>query len=326
MAATQVAKIIVDADVGSRPPLVPFNGVDLTFSYRSHPCRIVKTVKRFRGPDRLIEADFVTDVALMSTNNNRDTPELDPRLISMERVFRAPPLTPELVAAIKLIAPQFDLATNDKSRSFWEAEQNGDCWGEYEALKTELSSIARPAKILEVGPGMGRSLVFFSKKLGWESNEIHAYEGNGETTKYTLLGPRFEDSFCGNIPLLRQILDFNAVRNVTLFNAQDVRLPDLPGPYDLIYSFYSIGFHWALEHFLPDLLPLLHDRSIAIFTVPNQFKPFTGLAGLSFKLLVTKTAWPKDRYLNLLVLTKAKRIGWETVSFRGSPKVSGPPE
>ena len=26
-----------------------------------------------------------------------------------------------------------------------------------------------------------------------------------------------------------------------------------PDPYDLIYGFYSIGFHWSLEYYLDDL-------------------------------------------------------------------------
>jgi len=35
--------------------------------------------------------------------------ELDNRLAQKEHVFKEPPLTPEIVAAIKLISPQFDL-------------------------------------------------------------------------------------------------------------------------------------------------------------------------------------------------------------------------
>ena len=64
--------------------------------------------------------------------------ELDPYLAAKELHFRAPPLTPELVAAIKLISPQFHLRPNEESRRFWELNQNGLCWGEYEALKPFL--------------------------------------------------------------------------------------------------------------------------------------------------------------------------------------------
>ena len=151
---------------------------------------------------------------------------------------------------------------------------------------------------------MGRSLVFFSKRLGWEGSEIHAYEGEGSTTKYTFLGLRFEDSYCGNLSALRYVLEFNDIRNVTVFNAGDVRLVDLPGPYDLLYSFYSIGFHWSLEHFLDDILSLLHDRSIAVFTIPTEFRPFPKLGDLSHRVLDCKAAWPRDRWLKLLILSK----------------------
>jgi hypothetical protein len=40
----------------------------------------------------------------------KQLPELDRRLARMEQVFHSPPLTPELIAAIRLISPQFGLA------------------------------------------------------------------------------------------------------------------------------------------------------------------------------------------------------------------------
>lgn len=237
-------------------------------------------------------------------------PELDERLKSRDRVFLAPPLTRELTDAIKLISPQFDLTTSERSRRYWEADQNGACWGEYEALESFLASMPRPRRVLEIGPGLGRSLVFFSKKLGWEDIELHAYEGEGETTKYTVLGPRFDDSFCGNIRLLRRVLEFNEVRNVTIFDAHDFDLKQLPGPYDFIWSFYSVGFHWALEHFLDDLLHLMSDGAAAVFTIPNEFEPFSELERLSYRIVAFKMVWPKDGCLKLLVIGKNPLPDW----------------
>ena len=232
------------------------------------------------------------------------SPELDKRLTELGRIFHAPPFTQELVTAIKLIAPHFNLTTDEQSRQFWEADQNGACWGEYEALSSLFKAMPPPGKVLEIGPGMGRSLVFFTKKLGWENCEIHAYEGNGDTTKYRLMGPRFEDSFCGNLYQLKQVLDYNGIKNVKIFDANKIQLSALPGPYDFLYSFYSIGFHWGLEHFLDDVLGLLHENSVAVFTIPPQFTPFPELLDLSYKIIDWKTAWPKDGQLKMLVLGK----------------------
>jgi hypothetical protein len=231
-------------------------------------------------------------------------PPLNEELTRLERVVLLPPLTPDLVAAERLIAPHFHLTTSEKSRRFWEAEMNGCCWGEYEALAPLFRSMRRPAKILEIGPGLGRSVVFFSKKLGWQKSEIHVYEGEGSTTKYTLLGPRFEDSFCGNIGMLRYVLEFNGMENVRIFNARDIPLADLPGSYDFLYSFYSIGFHWSLEHFLDDLTPLMHDSSVAVFTVPHEFSSFPTLERLPHKILDWKPVWPKGGRLKLLIIGK----------------------
>lgn len=229
-------------------------------------------------------------------------PELDERLSTQERVFKAPPLTRELVAAIKLISPHCDLFTNERSREYWEADQNGACWGEFEALAPLFNSMPQPGKILEIGPGLGRSLIFFSKKMGWETSKIHVYEGEGSTTKYMSLGPRFKDSFCGNIDMLNYVLEFNSINNLTIFNARDIQLSQLPAPYDFVYSFYGIGFHWSLEHFLDDLSLLMNDTSVAVFTVPSEFKPFPRLETLSYRIITWKTVCPKDGSLKLLVI------------------------
>jgi hypothetical protein len=46
----------------------------------------------------------------------KQLPELDQRLVQMERVFRAPPLTPELISEIRLISPHCDLAPSERHK------------------------------------------------------------------------------------------------------------------------------------------------------------------------------------------------------------------
>jgi SAM-dependent methyltransferase len=235
--------------------------------------------------------------------------ELDPGLAAREPLFRAPPLTPELVAAIRLISPQLELFPDEASRRLWEADQNGACWGEYDALEPFLARLPEPAQALELGPGLGRSAVFLTKKLGWRRCALHLYDATGSSTRYTMQGPRFADSFCGNLPLLEGVLAFNGVANARIFDAAQpgVSLRSLPGPYDLIYSFYAVGFHWSLEHFLPEIDALLAPGGTAFFTVPRDFAPFPGLERFRDERVTWKTVWPKDRYLDLLVLGKAAR-------------------
>ena len=229
-------------------------------------------------------------------------PKLDLRLAAMEKVFRSPPLNKELVDAIKLISPQYNLKPTERDRRFWEADQNGACWGEYEALRDILLLLPHNGKVLEIGPGMGRSLVFFAKKLGWSGQQLYAFEGNGEKTRYTNFGPRFEDLFCGNIPVLRHVLDFNGIRDVTILDAVTTALGKIPGKYDLIYSFYCIGFHWALEYFIDDIKNLLSPSGVAIFTTTSDFRPFDRLQDFSYQTLDWKPVWPKDAMLKFVVL------------------------
>ena len=234
----------------------------------------------------------------------------DPRLASMEPVFHAPPLTPELLAAIKLISPRLKLAQDETSRRVWEKEQNGTCWSEYEVLYPLLSRLGKPKKVLEIGPGLGRSAVFFCRQFGWQDSEIHLFDADGASTmykqKYYDAGKSsLRDSFCGNLRLLRYLLDYNQITNYTIFNAEQTALAELPGPYDLLYSFYSIGFHWSLELFLDELLPLMHDKTLAIFTVKRDFSGFPRLKDFHCRVVEWKTILRrKSSRLGMLVLSK----------------------
>jgi hypothetical protein len=232
---------------------------------------------------------------------------LNPRLAAKEAVFLAPPLTPELEAAILLISPQLRGAKPEEFRDLWQKEQNGECWGEYEALEPVFTQ-ARIEKALEVGPGMGRSAVFFSKKLGLPSLQMHLYEGDGSTTDYAKRGERSNDSLCGNLDILRLMLAYNGCEDTKIFDARQTKLAQLPGPYDLVYSFYSIGFHWSLEHFLDDLVPLMHEKSLAVFTVHRDFKGFSELRRFHCRLLDYESvrARKTHRGHNLLVMSRGE--------------------
>lgn len=234
--------------------------------------------------------------------------ELEPSLANEELVFRAPPLTEELVAAIKLISPQFHLtAGEESSRRFWELNQNGSCWGEYRALAPFLDDL-RPAKVLDIGPGLGRSTVFFKKQLGWQKVPFDLYEGSGSSTKYTKAGPRFDDSFCGDFDALRSILAFNEIEGYELFDARELgaSLAALPGPYDLVYSFYAVGFHWSIGPFLDEILDLMTDRSLGLFTLHDRFSDFSELGANPYRVVEFRGSWPRGRWSRMLILAKTE--------------------
>jgi hypothetical protein len=84
---------------------------------------------------------------------------------------------------------------------------------------------------------------------------------------------------------LRSVLDYNGINNVTIHDAKSVAMKDLPGPFDLLYGFYTIGFHWSLEHFFDEVLALIGKTGIAAFTVPRDFQPFVRLLQLPHCLI-----------------------------------------
>ncbi len=236
--------------------------------------------------------------------------ELDPYLAAKELVFHAPPFTPELVRAIKLISPQFHLRPNESSRRFWELNQNGLCWGEYEALEPFLERLpGAAAKVLDIGPGLGRSAIFFKKTVCSEAI-FHLYEGAGSSTKYTRAGPRFEDSFCGSLEVLEMLLRANGIEDFEIFDAREMGASPaaLPGPYDFIYSFFAIGFHWSIEHFLQELLELMHERSIGAFTLHDRFEDFSALSDVPHRVVKFRRSWPPERWTRMLVLSKSEEM------------------
>lgn len=221
-----------------------------------------------------------------------------------ERVVKIPSLSLQSVFAIFRIEPHMRLSTSEKCRDYFEAEQNLSSRNDYTVLEPYLKRIT-PNKVLEIGPGLGRSVVYFTKKLNWNSAQFDLLEGEGDDLdiKYTQWGPRFEDSFCGDFTTLRNVLNHNNIQNYNIIDAYQTKLGDLSGPYDLIYSFYSVGFHWSLEYFLDDILRLMGENSVAIFTLSVKYKMFKALENIPHKVIEAKPLYPEHES-HLLVMSK----------------------
>jgi hypothetical protein len=216
------------------------------------------------------------------------------------------------VAAIRLISTRLPLEANEASRQLWQQESNAASEAEYEALLPLFEKVEKPRRVLEIGPGFGRSVVFFSKKEIFTGSEISLYDGNGTTTRYKQKyydhPPKWPDisSFCGNLSLLRSMLDYNGVEQYQIFDAAQMPLGALPGPYDFIYGFYSIGFHWSLEYYLDELEPLLHPGSLLVCTLNKSFRPFSRLREFSTRVLECREVKKNAAPLRLLALSKGE--------------------
>jgi hypothetical protein len=245
-----------------------------------------------------------------SLNRLRGKSLLDPRAAAAEQLFIAPPFSEEVVSAIRLISTRLPLKADEASRLLWQQESNAASEAEYEALLPLLEQVEKPRRVLEVGPGFGRSVVFFRKKGLLEGSEISLYDADGTSTRYKQKyyehPPQWPDtsSFCGNLTLLRTMLDYNGVTSYQIFDAAQLPLAALPGPYDLIYGFYSIGFHWSLEYYLDDVEALLHERSLLVCTLNKNFRNFPRLQQFSTRVLECREVKKNATPLRLLVLSK----------------------
>lgn len=245
-----------------------------------------------------------------SLNRLRGRTLLDDRAQQAPQLFAAPPFTEEVVGAIRLISTRLPLKADEASRLLWQQESNAASQAEYEALLPLFQQVPAPRRVLEIGPGFGRSVVFFQKKGLFADAEISLYDANGDSTKYKQKfydhPPQWPDvsSFCGNLPLLRTMLDYNGVEGYEVLDAQQMPLSQLPGPYDLIYGFYSVGFHWSLDYYLDDLEPLLGERGFLVCTLNKSFQRFPRLDKFSTRVLSCREVKKNAAPLRLLVLSK----------------------
>ena len=230
-----------------------------------------------------------------------------------EQVFLAPPFTPEVAAAINLITTRLQFRADERSRLLCQREANAMSEREYEALAPLFGQMPKPQRVLEIGPGYGRSTVYFSRRGVWdEQARVHLYDTTGTETKYKQnhydRPPQWPDvsSFCGNLPLLRSFLDFNHIANYQILDATELPLRQLPGPYDLIYGFFSVGFHWSLEFYLDELSPLLGENSVLICTLNKHFRPFARLQDFSTRIVYCRETKKNAAPLRLLVLSKGR--------------------
>ena len=237
------------------------------------------------------------------TGRELSAADIHPRFRNRVRHFRAPPMTAEMVAAIARLSPQFHLEPGESSRSFWELTQNGSCWGEFDAAAPVLRAMPPPAKALDIGCGLGRSTAFFRRALGWEDTEFHLYDGDGPRIDYPRSGERTDRSFCGDLATLRAVLDYNGVGNHRVFDAHELghRLDSLPGPYDLVYSFYAAGFHWSLADFWCEFEAISHRRTVGVFTIHRNFEEFPALRNRAFRIVPFERSLIKDLPHRLLI-------------------------
>jgi hypothetical protein len=249
----------------------------------------------------------------LSLNRLRGRSILDPAILATEQVFLAPPFTPEVAAAVSLISTRLPFRADERSRLLYQAEANAMSEKEYEALSPLIGQMARPRRVLEIGPGLGRSAVYFSKRRLWDEDaEVHLYDATGAQTKYKTRHydrpPQWPDisSFCGNLPLLRSFLDHNRMANYRIFNAAELPLSRLPGPYDLVYAFFGLGYHWSLEFYLDEVTPLVGENSVLVCTLHRNFRPFARLREFSTRILYCRDIKKNAEPRKLLALSRSK--------------------
>ncbi len=140
----------------------------------------------------------------------------------------------------------------------------GACILEYNALKTFFTNEFKdqvPEKIIDFGCGLARSSVFFMHMFNWHSAKFFLVDGNANVFQLSNnqrlfhqdINLMFEkgETFYTDFDLLDRFATSNKMQNFELvdLNTHRQRLSQIKNV-NLLYSFYSIGYHW-------DILPTL---------------------------------------------------------------------
>jgi len=231
--------------------------------------------------------------------------------------FRLPPMTERILRVYKRITPQFKgVGVDEKSRKFWELEQNASCLGEFEAL--EVLRDREVSKVLDIGCGLGRSSVFAKRYFNWSGVDFHLYDDDmwdwGKGTKNGKyiggkkrwagrMEDRDERSFFSDLSVLQEILAYNGCNTFKVFDAQgfDYGFWGL-GKYDVIWSFLAVGFHWDLRQFWGEIENLLNPGGVFIATVRTEFKIFEALESYKARFVKYQCAWPPKKRRKLLIV------------------------
>jgi len=135
------------------------------------------------------------------------------------------------------------------SRLLWQQESNAASEAEYDALLPLLQQVRNPEGFWRLVLAWADRSSFSARRDCFTDSEISLYDADGTSTRYkqkyyeaNRRGWPDTSSFCGNLPLLRTMLDYNGVKQYQIFDAQQLPLAALPGLYDLIYGSTVLAF------------------------------------------------------------------------------------
>jgi phosphoglycerate dehydrogenase-like enzyme len=141
---------------------------------------------------------------------------------------------------------EFFVDIQDTNRSFFYRM----CIDEYEHLKSE---IGHPKKILDLGCGMGRSSIFLKNMLKLNNTKFYFADFNenkqypkGKTGIPLGYHTNSKPQPFNSLKLTKQFCEMNNLNDLEMINLNTdkvTKLQDL----NLIYSFYSVGYHFSID-------------------------------------------------------------------------------
>jgi len=136
------------------------------------------------------------------------------------------------------------------------------CESEYECFKDHIID---PQSILELGCGLGRMSIFLNDKLPTSDRNFILADSTNMPEKVTF-GWNPSSGFYNDLNLTSQFCNDHGLSNHTILDLSTESINQLKN-IDLVISFLSVGFHYPIENYIPQLLDITTPECLFIFGV-----------------------------------------------------------
>lgn len=152
----------------------------------------------------------------------------------------------------------FDVRIDEEMKFYVELQdtnlefQYKMCVDEYKHLKDIIKKIG-PKQVVDLGCGMGRSSVFFRQMLKMDQVKFflcdfnrNTWRPNGENKGALGYHENSVPMPFNSLSLTERYCDYNGLTNRQILDLESKDIASLRD-IDLVWSFYSVGYHWSID-------------------------------------------------------------------------------
>jgi SAM-dependent methyltransferase len=123
--------------------------------------------------------------------------------------------------------------------------------------------------ILELGCGVGESSVYFFNKFdNLKESTFYLLDGDSGNKSIYYINYDSDKDFYNSMSATKEFCETHNLRNHVLINYEKEDIPEVK--FDLVYSTFSIGFHWPVSLYLEKIKNNLNEGALLLFHIRGK--------------------------------------------------------